>query len=69
MKTALEQKKYITDRQGRRIGMILPIKEYRELLADLEDLESIRAYDEAVASGERPVPFQMAIIDIEHSRR
>ncbi len=49
--------------------MILPIKEYRELLADLEDLESIRAYDEAVASGERPVPFQMAIIDIEHSRR
>jgi hypothetical protein len=38
---------YITDRQGKRISVILPIKEYERILEELEDLEDVRLYDEA----------------------
>ena len=34
-------------------------------LADVEELESIRAFDEAKTSGEKPIPFERAIAEIE----
>jgi len=46
----------------------LPIHEfkvYRKLLTELEELESVRAYDAAKASGEKPIPFEQAIAEIE----
>jgi hypothetical protein len=68
MKTAFKRK-YIRDRQGRRIGVVLPLAEYKKLLADLEELDSIRAYDEALASGDEVIPFQQALKEIEFSRK
>jgi hypothetical protein len=68
MKTAFKGN-YIRDRQGRRIGVVLPLAEYEKLLADLEKLDSIRAYDEALASGDEVIPFQQAIKEIEFSRK
>jgi hypothetical protein len=41
----------------------------RKLLAELEELESIRAYDAAKASGDEAIPFQEAMLEIEHSRK
>jgi hypothetical protein len=41
----------------------------KKLLADTEELESIRAYDAAKASGDEAIPFQEAIQEIEHSRK
>jgi len=38
---------------------------YNKLLAELEELESIRAYDAAKASGEKPIPFEQAVVKIE----
>jgi hypothetical protein len=38
-------------------------------LDELEELESIRAYDEAKASGEDAIPFEEAVAEIERSRR
>lgn len=32
---------YITDENGHRVSVVLPISEYEELLEDLEDLETI----------------------------
>ena len=49
--------------------MVLPLAEYEKLLADLEKLDSIRAYDEALASGDEVIPFQQAIKEIEFSRK
>jgi len=45
------------------------MQEYKRLLADLEELESIRAYDAANASGDKAFPFQQAIQEIERSRK
>ena len=38
-------------------------------LFELEELEAIRAYDAAKASGEKPVDFERALAGIEKSRR
>lgn len=40
-----------------------------KLLAEIEELESIRAYDAAKASGDEAIPFQEAIQEIERSRK
>jgi hypothetical protein len=69
MKSALKPKKYLTDREGQKIGVVLSIEDYKEVLADLEELESIRAYDAAKASGDAAIPFQEAMQEIKHSRK
>src|SRR5688572_16235357 len=43
--------RYLVDENGNRIAVVLPMKEYQQLLEALEELEEIRAFDEAIASG------------------
>ncbi len=69
MKTALKPKKYVTDRRGQKVGVVLSIEDYKKILADIEELESIRAYDAAKASGDEAIPFQKAMQEIERSRK
>jgi len=38
---------FVTDDSGNKLAIILPIKEYEKMVADLEELEDIRLYDEA----------------------
>lgn len=51
---------YIVDENGNRIGVVLDIADYRKLLEELEELESIRAYDAAKGSGDEAIPFEQA---------
>jgi hypothetical protein len=69
IKSALKPKKYVTDRQGQKIGVVLSIEDYKKVLADIEELESIRAYDAAKASGDEAIPFSKATQEIERSRK
>lgn len=54
--------RYITDENGKRIEVIMPVEEYDRLLEALEDLEDVRLYDEAKAEIERegsePIPWE-----------
>jgi len=63
------KERYVVDDQGNRISVILDVADYQELLEDLEELESIRAYDAAKASGDQAVPFEQAIAEIESDHR
>ena len=38
---------FITDSNGKKVAVILPINDYQKILEELEDLEDIRLYDEA----------------------
>lgn len=38
MAEARRQPQYVTDEKGERVGVILPLADYQELLEDLEDL-------------------------------
>jgi hypothetical protein len=69
MKPSLKAARYLTDHRGRKIGVILPIREFKELLAKLEELESIREYDAALASRDEAIPFRQATRDLERFRK
>ena len=60
---------YVVDEDGARVGVILPMEEYRKLMEELEELESIRAYDAAKSSGDEAIPFDQAVKEIERDRR
>ena len=51
------KEQYVVDQNGNRTAVLLDVKYYHELLAALEEIESIRAYDEAKASDDEVIPF------------
>ena len=54
-------RQYLVDEKGRRTGVVLSIKEYEALLEAAEDLEDIRAADEARAEGGEPIPLEEVV--------
>ena len=62
------EERYVVDEQGTRVGVLLDIDDYHKLLEALEELDCIRAYDDAKASGDEAVPFEEAVKDIEQNR-
>jgi len=63
MSTNREQ--FVVDESGNRTTVLLGIERYSALLEAQEELESIRAYDEANASNDEAIPFAQAIKEIE----
>ncbi len=59
---------YITDIKGRKISIILPIREYEKMMEQLEELEDIKAYDEATKFDEEAVPANQVFGEIESKR-
>lgn len=49
--------------------MLLDIQDYWKLLDDIEEMESIRAYDAAKASRDEAIPFEQAVAEIEGRKR
>ena len=64
-----EPTQFLTNEKGERIAVVISIAEYEELLEDLEDLQAVREYDEAKASGEVPIPFGQAMAEIRRNRK
>ena len=60
--------RFVIDNKGERVGVLLDIEAYRRLLDELEELESLRAYDDAVSSRGEAVPFEQAVTEIERKR-
>ena len=60
---------FITDSKGHKVAVILPVKEYQKILADLEDLEDIRLYDQAKSSKEISIPIEEAFKKIDAKRK
>ena len=59
---------FITDQQGNRVSVILPIKLYHKMIEELEELDDIRQYDQAKAQTSDPVPAEDAFRRIEQQR-
>jgi hypothetical protein len=66
---SLSNQQYITDENGNRTGVIFSIAYYKKILEDLEELESIRAFDETKASKDEVIPFEQAVNEIEVDRK
>lgn len=61
--------KFLVNQSGKKVGVFMDIKAYRELLYELEELDEIRAYDVAKASSDERIPFDQAIKEIEKNHR
>jgi hypothetical protein len=59
------KERYLVDENDNRIAVLLSMEDYQLILEELEELESIHAYDEAKASGENPIPFVQALEEIK----
>ena len=59
---------FLVDERGNRTAVVLDLRRYQELLEAEEDLDDIRAYDEAKALKDEVVPFEQAIKEIESGR-
>jgi hypothetical protein len=62
------KERFIVDENGKRIGVLLDIEDYHRLLEELEELEAVRAYDAAKASGDEALPLEQALVEIEKDR-
>jgi hypothetical protein len=62
------KEKYVTDEQGNRVAVLLEVEECRRLLDALEELESIRACDTAVAVREDAILFDKAAEELKRDR-
>lgn len=60
---------YITDNTGKKISAVLPIKEFKTLLEELEELEDIRLYDESKNDNEPAIAKNKAMAMIEAERK
>jgi hypothetical protein len=65
MSTNKEQ--FVIDESGNKTAVLLEVERYVELLEAQEELESLRAYDEAKASNDEPIPFAQAVKEIENT--
>jgi hypothetical protein len=60
---------YITDKKGKKISVVLPIKEYKSIVEELEELEDIKLYDEAKAANDPSYPIDVAFKMVEAKRK
>ena len=61
--------KFIKNKKGQKVSVVLDIKDYEKLMEDLEELDAIRAYDAAKASGETPIPYEQVLRNIAQPRK
>lgn len=60
--------RFVVDEHGKPTAVLLDLASYHELLEAREELEAVRAYDEAKAASDEVVPFEHAIREIESTR-
>jgi len=59
---------FITDDQGQKIAVILPMKEYEKMMDELDEYECIKAYDKAKAGKREFIPAADVFKAIEQKR-
>ncbi len=62
MNTFHEQ--YLTDKEGNRMAVVLPITTWKQILEALEEMDEIREYDEARRDSSETIPFEQAVSEI-----
>lgn len=58
------KEQFVIDGSGNKTAVLLEVERYVELVEAQEELESIRAYDEAKVSHDEVIPFAQAVKEI-----
>lgn len=59
---------YITDINGLKLSVVLPMTDFKAILEQLEELEDVKLYDEAQLKDETSLPIDEAFSIIEANR-
>ncbi len=59
---------FVIDDHGKKLAVILPIREYNKMLRDLEELEDIKLYDAAKKGKQEFIDAEQAFKEIEEVR-
>ena len=61
---------YVTDSNGKAVSVLVPMKEFKNILEDLEELEGIKLYDKAKKNDDGVrIPMDKAFKKIEAKRK
>jgi len=66
MPTLALKEHYVGDEPGNRVAVFPAIEDYSRLM---EELGSLRPFDGPENSGEKPIPFEQAVAEIERHGR
>ena len=56
---------YLVDQAGNRKAVVLPLAQWQQIKEELEELDDIRAYDEAKRHPSEPLPFEQAMASLK----
>ena len=56
---------YVVDEHAHRKAVLIPVAEWEQILAELEELDDIRAYDAAKVGDQAAVAFEEAVRGLE----
>lgn len=59
---------YVVDGDGNKKAVLVPLSDWQKILEALEELDDIRAYDEAKSQPSDSIPFDQAIEEIQRGR-
>jgi hypothetical protein len=59
---------YLVDAEGKRQAVVVPIREWEQILEALEERDDIRAYDEAKGYPSEPIPLAQAVLEIREGQ-
>ena len=59
---------FVTDDHGKKLAVILPIKDYNKMIDDLEDMEDLKLYDKAKQQKQEFIDADQAFKEIEKKR-
>jgi hypothetical protein len=60
---------FITDKKGKKLSVVFSMKEYNRLLEEMEDIEDVKLYDEAVSRKNEFVTIDEAFKQIKAKRK
>jgi PHD/YefM family antitoxin component YafN of YafNO toxin-antitoxin module len=60
---------FIKDELGKKVAVILPVKDYEKMLDELDELECIKAYDKARSRKHEFVAAEQVFKTIERNRK
>lgn len=65
----MKNTQFITNRKGRKISVVLPIREYQKIVLELDELATIKTYDTAKASKPQFVAAEEAFVYLKTKRK
>jgi hypothetical protein len=60
---------FVTDDNGKKLAIILPMSAYNKMIEELEDIEDVKRYDAVKARNEKSIPMDEAFKMIDELRK